>query len=214
MPQSERPEETASKLPTDIKPQDMQSREDRALFRRPDVRQETVLPAHERPAELTLQKPAAPTALPEQPRQIFETPPAEQIKVRLIENLETQKMEFRMQLQPQELGKIDVRMVMESGKLAVYIAAASTKAADALQRQSEGLAAALRMANIQVETVQIVQQPESKENHTGGAFNMLNSQTGNEQQQAEHSGAENPAGETQTEENQPQGPERLLDAAV
>jgi flagellar hook-length control protein FliK len=83
------------------------------------------------------------------------TSPARQIETEILKNLEGQKMEFRMQLQPAELGKVDVRMVLESGKLLVEIVS-TARTNDILARQVESLAAALRLNNPELSSVQVV----------------------------------------------------------
>lgn len=150
------------------------------------------------------------------PRQASQPTPAQQIQAQVIENLEQEKMEFRMQLAPKELGKVDVRMLMEGGKLTVEIVAASSKAVQELQRTSEGLLSSLRTANVQLESIQIVHQPQTAEDHMDGAFNMLN---GRQQPQDEQQGGHSRHGGADSgdfdPEDEPAGDlSRLLDAAV
>jgi hypothetical protein len=117
------------------------------------------------PAEGTA--PSAPRAnFPEAVGQIFEkqaaakATPAEQIETELLKNLENQKMEFRMQLQPAELGKVDIRMVLESGKLVVEILS-TAKTNDLLSRQADSLAATLRLSSPELSSVQVVTETAS-----------------------------------------------------
>lgn len=142
--------------------------------------------------------------------------PAEQVKAQLIENLEEDKMEFRMQLQPKELGKVDVRMLLEGGKLTVQIMAATPKAVQELQKTSEGLMMSLRMANVQLDTVQIVHQPQETSEHMHGAFNMPSQHQGQERdgQHASHGGASSGQMEDEKAEAEDKEFGRLLDQAI
>ncbi|MDL2232229.1 flagellar hook-length control protein FliK [Ruminococcaceae bacterium OttesenSCG-928-L11] len=94
------------------------------------------------------QQTAAPRR-PEIPQQ------AEQIRTEVLENLERDQMEFRMQLAPRELGKIDIRMALDGGKLIVEILS-SAKTSELLSRQAEGLAATLKSHNPDLTSVQVV----------------------------------------------------------
>lgn len=64
-------------------------------------------------------------------------------------------MEFRMQLQPENLGKIDVSLKMTDGKLVIDIMAASTQTQTLLAGQVDKLISSLGLQHVQVETVQV-----------------------------------------------------------
>ena len=101
---------------------------------------------------------------------------AEQIRTQIIENLETQKMEFQMQLHPQELGKVDVRMILEGGKLVVQITAANAHSAEILTRQTDSLIASLRTGSLTVESVTVVTLRENAGSHVDAPHNLDNFQ--------------------------------------
>lgn len=103
----------------------------------------------------------------------------EQIRSFVVQNLKTQNMEFRMQLQPEELGKIDVKMVLEAGRLSVEIQAASPKTAELLSRQADALAECLQTNESKYQSIQVISEPFSAASWTDSAFhfNMSNGQT-------------------------------------
>lgn len=97
--------------------------------------------------------------------------PVKQIETELIRNLEDQKMEFRMQLQPVELGKVDVRMALEGGKLTVVIIS-TAKTNELLTKQVESLAATLKLTSPELTSVQVVaQSTESGTSYLDSALN-------------------------------------------
>ncbi len=150
------------------------------------------------------------------PKPIAAPVPTQQVEAQVLQHLEQGKTEFRMQLAPKELGQVDVRMLLEDGKLTVQILTATSKAAQELQRSGESLAASLRMAGAQLEAVQIVHRPEEPSQQMGGAFNMENGQ---------HPGGESQHGQSPRQQGQgtqweeetyraPETPSRLLDQAI
>lgn len=130
------------------------------------------------------------SAVPVQARPV-ETPqqeqytPARQVQTQIVEHLQKGKMEFRMQLQPEDLGKIDVRMVLESGRLSVEISAAAAKTSELLSRQAEGLAASLRMQGIELQSVQVVPANESEAGHMEQSLSMMYNQDRQDEQQGD-----------------------------
>ena len=143
--------------------------------------------------------------------------PAGQVSAEIAKGAETDRTEFEMQLRPHELGKVNVKMVMEGGALTVQIMAETGRAAAALQEQAAGLIASMRLAGIQVETVQIVQQPSasSEQMHHDAMFTGQG-ESGQDGQTGTGSGntasddglTEEPASQSANQ------PERLLDTAV
>jgi len=99
--------------------------------------------------------------------------PAQQIQAQVIENLEKDTMEFRMQLSPQELGKIDVKMVLESGRLTVEIISAAARTNELLSRQTEALAATLRASGVDLQSVQVVTSAQQADSHLEQSLNMM-----------------------------------------
>lgn len=167
-------------------------------------------------AEEPQAKPIAekPALQPQAPQPAGAATPAQQIEAQVLKNLEDQKMEFRMQLAPKELGKVDVRMVLEGGKLTVEIAAASQKAVQELQKTSEGLISSLRMAGAELQSVQIVHEPQQTSQHMDGAFHMESGQSGRQgegRQDGSGSGRSTAGGELEDDLSAAGEPIRLLD---
>ena len=142
--------------------------------------------------------------------------PTQQVEAQVLQHLEQGKTEFRMQLAPKELGRVDVRMLLEDGKLTVQILTATSKAAQELQRSGESLTASLRMAGAQLETVQIVHRPEEPSQQMGGAFNMENGQHPSGESHHGQSSRHQGQGTEWEEETYrtPETPSRLLDQAI
>lgn len=126
--------------------------------------------------------------------------PAQQIQAQVIENLEKDTMEFRMQLSPQELGKIDVKMVLENGRLTVEIISAATKTNELLSRQTEALAATLRASGMNLQTVQIVTSAQEADSHLEQSLNMMNQQGNEAAQNEEGQKGRSPQGSGQSQE--------------
>lgn len=152
--------------------------------------------------------------------------PMEQVKQQIIESYEKGRMEFRMQLYPQELGKLDIKMVLESGRMTIEIVTSTARAADLLTRNAESLASTLRMSGMDLQNVQIVHQADNRNEHMEQALDMGGGYQpepgGGQAQDAREEGgvngtAQTNAGEAQQEELPPQEaaePASLLDYAV
>ncbi len=92
-------------------------------------------------------------------------------------------MEFKMQLQPKDLGQIDVKLRINEGKLIIDIMAASAKTQALLAGQVDKLIAGMGLQDVQIETVNVnqqagrqggegqqsgfQQQPENRQNESG-----------------------------------------------
>ncbi len=157
---------------------------------------------------------AQPVQVPEQ---------AEQIKAQMLKNLESDKMEFQMQLNPKELGKVDVKMVLESGKLSVEIIAANPKSAELLTKQAESLVASLKTGNLDISSVNVVTASENASANMNSQYNLNNfqNQAGQGQQsgQSTHGNKPNQQGGTNdTAESSKQeassSPQRILNYSV
>lgn len=143
----------------------------------------------------------------------------ERIRAEIVQNLAQERTEFTMRLEPESLGKIDVRMILEGGKLAVEITAASLKTAEQLQRQTEQLAASLRLGNVELQNIQVTSSQEIG-SHMDGRFGLEGGQNGGAQQQQEGRNAgqgaqsawQSPGGEPEDETLA--SPERILDYAI
>ncbi|NLY70528.1 MAG: flagellar hook-length control protein FliK [Clostridiales bacterium] len=70
--------------------------------------------------------------------------------------------EFKLQLQPKELGVIDVKLKISNGKLEIDIMAASKKTQMLLTSQVDKLVQNLGLQNVQVESINVNQVPELK----------------------------------------------------
>jgi flagellar hook-length control protein FliK len=68
-----------------------------------------------------------------------------------------------MQLQPEELGQIDIKLKLNEGKLIIDILAANSKTQALLTNQVDKLIASMGLQNVQVESVNVSQQM----NHQG-----------------------------------------------
>ena len=82
-----------------------------------------------------------------------------QISTEILSRLEQKNTsEFRMQLHPEDLGQIDVKLKLHDGKLIIDILAASAKTQELLTSQVDKLIASIGLQNVQVESVQVGQQ--------------------------------------------------------
>ena len=67
-----------------------------------------------------------------------------------------------MQLEPKDLGQIDVRLKISEGKLIIDIAAASSKTQALLVSQADKLVMSMGLQNVEVETVQVNLQADQR----------------------------------------------------
>lgn len=82
-------------------------------------------------------------------------------------------MEFKMQLEPESLGKIDVNLKFHDGKLIIDILAASGRTQALLASQVDRLIQNMGLQNVQVENVQVNQQASGQhQDEQGNAFFM------------------------------------------
>lgn len=161
---------------------------------------------------------------PQQPQQPQAVEQADQIKAQLVKNLETQRTEFQMQLHPEELGKINVKMILEAGKLTVEIVAANPKSAEMLSRQADALAMSLKAGNIESTTVNVVAAPENASSQMNGQFDLNNFQNRfrNQDHTTNKQKGTNPANDSdeqggvggQLNSNIPKAPQRILNYSV
>ncbi|MDR3295265.1 MAG: flagellar hook-length control protein FliK [Clostridiales Family XIII bacterium] len=143
-------------------------------------------------------RPANQAAPPEPYRQI-----SEEIMKALANKGQTT---LSMQLEPAELGRIDIQMKMSNGKLVIDIAAQSAATQAMLTGQADKLIAALGLHNVQVESLQTAVQPASasQPEHSGLSqeFLMDFAHKGRQEQQAGQGGT---SGSGQKEELSPSG---------
>lgn len=139
------------------------------------VRDEEVAANAVQPKAQQISSPERPHIERQAPAQAVRTPDqSEQIRAQVVRNLEEQKMEFNMQLHPQDLGKVNVKMVLEGGKLAVEIMAANAKSAEILNKQTEALVSSLRMGNLEVTSVNVVTAGQNASSFMDGEYNLNN----------------------------------------
>lgn len=212
---------TVEPTPMEQKPLREIPKQDRAVM---EMRETAVViePKPTEPVRVERTPEPMPTQQPQQPQQNGMPDQTEQIRAQVTENLNRTNMEFRMQLQPQELGKIDVKMVIEGGRLAVEIMAAGTRTTDLLKGQVDSLVHALRLhTGMEIQSVQVV-QAQNTSSHMDGAFNMMNgqAQNGGYQGQGQQgrgptpSGQNAAAGEAPGQEEEQAEPESLLNYAI
>jgi flagellar hook-length control protein FliK len=99
---------------------------------------------------------------------------ARQIRAEITQNLENESMEFQMRLKPEELGRVNVKMVLEGGRLAVEIAAAQQKSAELLQKQSAALAESLKASGVEVDSIRVVTANEKAGAEMNAQYDLLN----------------------------------------
>jgi len=85
-----------------------------------------------------------------------------QIGTEILSKLEQKgPTEFKMQLQPENLGQIDISLKLSDGNLVINILAESAKTQALLTSQVDKLVSSMGLQNVQVESVQVNQQMDS-----------------------------------------------------
>ena len=85
--------------------------------------------------------------------------PYNQIREEILSKLEQKgSTEFKMQLHPEDLGQIDIKLKLSEGKLVIDILAANSKTQALLTGQVDKLIASMGLQNVQVESVHVSQQ--------------------------------------------------------
>lgn len=169
---------------TQVKPSDQRiltemPEADRTVLKMLD---ETVRAAEQQPTgpyqpqrEIENGQPQAPrqASQPQQPQQQARADQTDQIRVQVQENLQSGRTEFHMQLRPEELGKVSVRMVIDGGRLAVEIIASGERTAELLNRQAEALGLTLRNhTGMEVTSVSVVNEASSASGNMESAFSQ------------------------------------------
>jgi flagellar hook-length control protein FliK len=94
--------------------------------------------------------------------------PYSQIRDEILAKLEQKgPTEFKMQLEPADLGQIDVNLKLSEGKLVIDIMAANSRTHALLASQVDKLIAGMGLSNVQVESVQVNQQMNSQSQDSG-----------------------------------------------
>lgn len=93
--------------------------------------------------------------------------PYSQIGKEILNKLDQKgPMEFKLQLQPKDLGQIDIKMKVNNGKLMIDIVSASSKTQTLLTGQVDKLIMNLGLQNVQVEILQGSQIHTQSQDHT------------------------------------------------
>jgi flagellar hook-length control protein FliK len=125
-----------------------------------------------------------------------------QIREEILSKLEQKgPTEFKMQLEPEDLGQIDIKLKLSEGKLIIDIIAADARTQALLTSQVDKLVLSMGLQNVQVESVQVSQQMNSQtqDNSQSQGFTMNSAMDFSQKQQQEQSRREilnngNPAG--------------------
>ena len=116
-----------------------------------------------------------------------------QIREEILSRLEQKgPAEFKMQLQPKDLGQIDVSMKLSEGKLIIDIMAANSKTQALLAGQVDKLISSLGLQNVQVESIQTSQQMNSQnqDSSQGQGYSMNSAMDFFQRKQQEQYGQE------------------------
>jgi flagellar hook-length control protein FliK len=114
--------------------------------------------------------------------------PYSQIGNEILTKLEQKgPAEFRMQLEPEDLGQIDIKLKFSEGKLMIDILAASARTQALLTSQVDKLISSLGLQNVHVESVQVSGQTNSQaqDSSQGQAFTMHSSMDFSQRRQQE-----------------------------
>lgn len=101
--------------------------------------------------------------------------PFSQIRAEILTKLEQNgPTEFKMQLDPEDLGQIDIKLKLSDGKLIIDILAANSKTMALLTGQVDKLIASMGLQNVVVESVHVNQQMNSQtqDNSQSQGFTM------------------------------------------
>ena len=99
--------------------------------------------------------------IPNEPAQVREIPPERQITEEILSKTETLsggRTEFTMELNPESLGKITVRLVSTQGRVEVSISAENESTRQLLQSRGENIETALRENGVELERYQVVSE--------------------------------------------------------
>lgn len=123
--------------------------------------------------------------------QTVESPqPYSQIRQEILTRLEQNgPTEFKMQLQPEDLGQIDIKLKLSEGKLVIDILAADSRTQALLTSQVDKLVSSMGLQNVQVESVQVSQQMNSQtqDNSQSQGFTMSSAMDFSQRKQQEQS---------------------------
>ncbi len=128
--------------------------------------------------------------IPDEPAQVRETPPERQISEEILSKTETLsggRTEFTMELNPESLGKITVRLVSTQGRIDVSISAENESTRQLLQSRGENIETALRENGVELERYQVISEREDaqlmQDSYEGSSKNPYS--RGEQQQETE-----------------------------
>ena len=128
--------------------------------------------------------------IPNEPAQVREIPPERQITEEILSKTETLsggRTEFTMELNPESLGKITVRLVSTQGRIDVSISAENESTRQLLQSRGENIETALRENGVELERYQVVSEREDaqlmQDSYEGSSKNPYS--RGEQQQETE-----------------------------
>lgn len=101
--------------------------------------------------------------VPEEQAQVHAAPPEQQLAEEILsktEFLNGGRTEFTMELNPETLGKITVKLVSAQGRVEVSISAENEETGRLLQSRGENISTALRESGIELERYQVVSERE------------------------------------------------------
>lgn len=108
-------------------------------------------------------------------RPIETAQPYSQIRDEILTKLDQSgPTEFKMQLDPEDLGQIDIKLKFSEGKLTIDILALNAKTQALLTGQVDKLIASMGLQNVVVESVQVNQQmsAQTQDNSQGQGYTM------------------------------------------
>jgi flagellar hook-length control protein FliK len=128
-------------------------------------------------AQLSAAATTGTTSATETSKQTGSTEAYSQVSDQILTTLEKKgPTEFKMQLQPENLGQIDISLKISEGKLIIDIAADRTQTQALLTGQVDKLISSLGLQNVQVESVQVTQQMNSdSQNSQNQSYQQQNS---------------------------------------
>ena len=128
--------------------------------------------------------------IPDEPAQVREIPPERQISEEILSKTETLsggRTEFTMELNPESLGKITVRLVSTQGRIDVSISAENESTRQLLQSRGENIEMALRENGVELERYQVISEREDaqlmQDSYEGSSKNPYS--RGEQQQETE-----------------------------
>ncbi len=128
--------------------------------------------------------------VPDESTQVREILPERQISEEILSKTETLsggRTEFTMELNPENLGKITVRLVSTQGRIDVSISAENESTRQLLQSRGENIETALRENGVELERYQVISEREDaqlmQDSYEGSSKNPYN--RGEQQQETE-----------------------------